>query len=71
LRGICAFRRTGERLGPRRYATAWDLGLRPTGERLGRMRPSTARLISCSRYAPAARASSPLGDFARRELETW
>jgi hypothetical protein len=28
---------------------------------------STARLISRSRFAPAARASSPLGDFARRD----
>jgi hypothetical protein len=56
-------RRTGER----RYALARDLRLWRTGKRLGLMRPSTARLIPFNRFAPAARASSPQGDFARRE----
>jgi len=43
-----------------------DLRLRRTDARLGQ-RASTARLVPCGALAPAARASSPLGDYARRE----
>jgi putative pyruvate formate lyase activating enzyme len=54
----------------RRSATARDLR-RWAHRRAARPdAASTARLIPRNRFAPAARASSPLGDFARRERES-